>query len=151
MPKTRFTSADVRAMAHEVLQGFQGKRVVNIYDISDKAYLIKFVGTGDSEKSFLMLESGVRFHKTKYVLTQQQQLPSPFAMILRKYLRTKRLEKVDQLAMDRVVDFKFGSGENANHIILELYSSGNLVLTDSNYEVLALLRSHQFADEQMLK
>ncbi|RYH14201.1 DUF814 domain-containing protein [archaeon] len=136
--------------AHEVLHGFEGKRVVNIYDISEKTYLIKFVGSGDSEKSFLMLESGVRFHKTKYVQTQPQ-LPSPFAMILRKYLRTKRLEKVDQLAMDRVVDFKFGSGENANHIILELYASGNLVLTDSNYEVLALLRSHQFADEQMLK
>lgn len=53
--------------------------------------------------------------------------------------------------MDRVVDFKFGSGEGSNHLILELYSSGNLVLTDSNYEVLALLRSHQFSDDVVLK
>jgi predicted ribosome quality control (RQC) complex YloA/Tae2 family protein len=72
-------------------------------------------------------------------------------MKLRKYIRTKRLEDVRQLGVDRVVDFKFGSGDAVNHIILELYANGNIVLTDGNYEVLALLRSHQFEDDVKLK
>jgi predicted ribosome quality control (RQC) complex YloA/Tae2 family protein len=134
----------------EVLRTFEGRRVVNIYDLSEKCFLIKLVATGVAEKTFMLLESGVRFHQTKYTRSQPQ-APSPFAMILRRYLRTKRLERVDQLGMDRVVDFKFGSGDSANHLILELYSSGNIVLTDCNYEVLALLRSHQFSDEIILK
>ncbi|KAH7291813.1 hypothetical protein KP509_29G036400 [Ceratopteris richardii] len=45
--------------------------------------------------------------------------------------------------MDRVVDFQFGMGEGAFHIILELYSQGNLLLTDSCYNVLTLLRTHR--------
>jgi predicted ribosome quality control (RQC) complex YloA/Tae2 family protein len=67
------------------------------------------------------MESGVRFHTTNFV-REKSDLPSPFAMKLRKHLRTKRLENVRQIGTDRIVDFKFGSGESENHIILELYS-----------------------------
>jgi predicted ribosome quality control (RQC) complex YloA/Tae2 family protein len=127
-----------------------GKRLANIYDLSDKMYLLKFSVPGTSEKPLLVLESGIRFHLTKYVRTTPD-LPSPFSMKLRKYIRTKLLEGVSQIGFDRVVDFKFGSGENVNHLILELYAGGNLVLTDANYEVIGLLRSHQFADDVVLK
>ena len=69
-------------------------------------------------------------------------------MKLRKFIRTKRLEDIRQLGNgDRVVDFKFGSGDSASHIILELYSLGNIVLTNHLYEVQALLRSHEFESE----
>ena len=43
----------------------------------------------------------------------------------------------------QVVDFQFGMGERAFHIILELYAQGNLLLTDNNYTVLTLLRTHR--------
>ena len=52
---------------------------------------------------------------------------------------------VSPLGIDRVVDFCFGSGDAAYHLILELYASGNVVLTDANYNVLTLLRSHKDA------
>ncbi|CAN0388249.1 unnamed protein product, partial [Ectocarpus sp. 12 AP-2014] len=69
-------------------------------------------------------------------------MPSGFSMKLRKHIRTQRLEDVRQVGMDRVVDFKFGSGKASNHVILELYASGNIILTDSKYEILDLLRTH---------
>ena len=68
-------------------------------------------------------------------------------MKLRRYLRLKRLEDVHQIGYDRVVDMKFGYGENAYHVILELYGQGNVILTDYNYEILSLLRSHQFEED----
>eukprot|EP00854_Cymbomonas_tetramitiformis_P027048 gene27048-33275_t len=65
----------------------------------------------------------------------------------------------------KVVDFTFGSGDAAYHLILELYSSGNVILTvetdrrtrvspnvlalgpgnyaDCNYNILTLLRSYK--------
>lgn len=127
-----------------------GKRVANVYDLSDKCYLLKFAVPGESIKDLLLLESGVRFHTTKYARSLPE-LPSPFCMKLRRSIRTKRLEDIKQIGVDRVVDFQFGSGESINHIILELYANGNIVLTNANYEVLALLRSHQFADDVKLK
>ena len=71
--------------------------------------------------------------------------PSPFAMKLRKHLRNLRLENVTQLGnLDRVVDFRFGSGTFAHHILLELYAQGNVILCDGEYRILALLRTHQY-------
>ena len=51
------------------------------------------------------------------------------------------------LGSDRVVDLKFGSGDAVCHIILELYASGNVVLLDGNYQIIALLRSHKFEED----
>jgi hypothetical protein len=42
---------------------------------------------------------------------------------LRKHIRTKRLEDVRQLGMDRVVDFTFGAGSVQCHLIMELYAA----------------------------
>jgi len=134
----------------DIRANVMGQRLANVYDLSEKCYLLKFAVPGKSEKVTIMIESGVRFHTTKYA-RDLPELPSAFAMKLRKYVRTKRLEDVRQIGIDRVVDFKFGSGDAVNHIILEMYANGNIVLTDGNYEVLALLRSHQFADDVSLK
>ena len=58
----------------------------------------------------------VQYMKTK------AETPSNFTLKLRKHVRTRRLEDVRQLGVDRIVDFTFGSGEATYHIILELYS-----------------------------
>ena len=40
---------------------------------------------------------------------------------LRKHIRTRRLEAIDQLGADRILDMTFGSGEARYHLICELY------------------------------
>lgn len=40
---------------------------------------------------------------------------------MRKHLKGRRLEKIEQLGVDRIVDMQFGSSEAAYHVILELY------------------------------
>lgn len=41
----------------------------------------------------------------------------------------------------------FGQEQFSNHLILELYSQGNIILTDQNYRILQCMRSHQFTDK----
>ncbi|KAK9805687.1 hypothetical protein WJX72_012021 [[Myrmecia] bisecta] len=142
MVKQRMGTADV---AGEVacLQRLLGFRMANLYDINAKTYMLKLAKSGeDGEKAFLVLESGTRFHTTQFI-KEKSDTPSNFTLKLRKHLRTRRLESVRQLGVDRIVDFTFGSGDAAHHLLLELYSQGNVILTDSNYEVLTLLRSHR--------
>ena len=148
--KSRFTTTDVKAMVGEIRSIALGQRVANIYDINDKTYLFKFAVPGKSEKIVLLLESGIRFHTTRFT-RDKSNMPQPFTMKLRRYIRTKRLEDVRQLGADRVVDFKFGSGESVSHIILELYAGGNIILTDNNFEIQALLRSHEFEEDVAIK
>jgi len=54
---------------------------------------------------------------------ERSEAPSNFTLKLRKHLRTRRLDSVRQLGVDRVVDFTFGTGEACYHLILELYAA----------------------------
>ena len=56
-------------------------------------------------------------------MKERSEAPSNFTLKLRKHLRTRRLDSVRQLGVDRIVDFTFGSGEACYHLILELYAS----------------------------
>jgi predicted ribosome quality control (RQC) complex YloA/Tae2 family protein len=155
--------------------GLLGQKVINIYDISNKVYLLKFTNRDNAgsntmynededvdgaegsdtlnmveNKIILLLESGIRFHRTRFI-RDKSDMPSNFNMKLRKLLKNKRIEGIEQVGQDRVVDFRFGTGTNASHLILELHSNGNIVLTDHLYTVKAALRSHQFNEEVSLK
>lgn len=55
-------------------------------------------------------------------MKEKSDSPSNFTLKLRKHLRTRRLDGVRQLGVDRVVDFSFGTGEACYHLILELYA-----------------------------
>ncbi|XLT09406.1 hypothetical protein HN51_055199 [Arachis hypogaea] len=113
-----------------------------------KTYVLKLMNSsgvlesGESEKVLLLMESGVRLHTTVY-MRDKSNTPSGFTLKLRKHIRTRRLEDVRQLGYDRIILFQFGLGENANYVILELYAQGNILLTDANFTVLTLLRSHR--------
>jgi predicted ribosome quality control (RQC) complex YloA/Tae2 family protein len=61
-------------------------------------------------------------------MKEKADTPSNFTLKLRKHLRTRRLDGVKQLGVDRVVDFSFGTGEACYHLILELYAQVQLSL-----------------------
>ncbi|XP_054651949.1 ribosome quality control complex subunit NEMF-like [Dunckerocampus dactyliophorus] len=135
--KTRFTTADIRAVIAEINANYIGMRVNNVYDIDNKTYLIRL--QKPDSKAVLLLESGIRIHSTDFEWPKNM-MPSGFAMKCRKHLKTRRLTQVKQLGIDRIVDIQFGSDEAAYHLIVELYDRGNIVLTDYEYTILNLLR-----------
>ena len=145
MPKRTFGLLDVAASVRDVQRSCVGYRAANVYDIDLKTYLFK-LQKKDKPKQVLLMESGVRFHVTDFVRDKSDS-PSHFSMKLRKHIRTRVLSSVTQLGNDRVVDFGFGQGEACYHIILEMYAKGNMVLTDYQYNILGLLRSHTYDEE----
>lgn len=132
------TALDVRAIVADVGPLLHRLRVANVYDISSKVYVLK-LSEGDT-KRFLVCEAGVRFHLSDWKRQKQSETPSVFTMRLRKFLRTKRVTGCRQLGSDRVIDIKFGHNENSVHLIIELYSRGNVILTDHEFIVKASWR-----------
>lgn len=148
--KGRFSTLDIAAILPEINAQLKGLRVNQVYDVDHKTYLIRFKkidahgneidGDDDSNnKIVLVLESGIRFHTTTYQWPKPI-TPSGFTMKLRKHLKNKRLTCARQLGVDRIIDFQFGSGPATYHVILELYDKGNIVLTDSDWIILNILR-----------
>merc|ERR1711991_515828 len=119
--KSRFSNADLRAITHD-LQYLIGWRLSNVYDMNNRTYLLKFAKSG-GYKSFIVVESGVRIHPTKYTQNKNT-VPSVFALKLRRHLRAKRIEKLEQLGVDRVLRLSFGSGDYRFHLYIEFFFQG---------------------------
>lgn len=84
-----------------------------------------------------MIESGFRCHLTSFNRTTAA-APSAFITRLRKFLRTRRVTAVSQVGTDRIIELQFSDGQY--RLFLEFYAGGNIVLTDSDLNILALLR-----------
>lgn len=98
----------------------------NIYDINGKSFLFKLNPKEGDDKIKLVIESGVRLHRTAYDFeTSNNSQPSFFAMKLRKWLRDRRVTGFGQCGFDRVVRMDFGhvNPELALHLYLEFYSA----------------------------
>ncbi|RCI00962.1 hypothetical protein CU097_012324 [Rhizopus azygosporus] len=140
--KQRFNALDIRSTVMNLKERLIGIRLQNVYDVNAKTFLFKFAKPDDKE--LVLVESGTRIHTTQFS-REKSDMPSPFCAKLRKCLRTRRLTNVRQLGVDRIVDFEFAGGEKSlgYHIICEFYASGNIILTDHEYRILALLRTVQ--------
>ncbi|KAK5705580.1 hypothetical protein LTR97_002699 [Elasticomyces elasticus] len=134
--KQRFSSLDVRVIAHELSAALVSLRLANIYDLSSRIFLLKFAKPDHREQ--LLIDSGFRCHLTSFARATAA-APSPFVARLRKFLRTRRVTKVQQIGTDRIIEITFSDG--LYRLFLEFYAGGNVVLTDADLTVLGLLRT----------
>ncbi|KAF7909906.1 uncharacterized protein EAF01_003624 [Botrytis porri] len=133
--KQRFSSIDVKVIAHELSNALVTLRVSNIYDLSSKIFLIKFAKPDNKQQ--ILIDSGFRCHLTDFSRATAA-APSVFVQRLRKYLKTRRVTQVSQIGTDRIIEFQFSDGQY--RLYLEFYAGGNIILTDKDSNILTLLR-----------
>jgi len=85
----------------------------------------------------MIIDSGFRCHLTSFSRTTAA-APSVFVTKLRRFLKTRRVTSVSQVGTDRIIEFQFSDGQY--RLFLEFYASGNIILTDRELNILALLR-----------
>ncbi|GAB1311713.1 hypothetical protein MFIFM68171_01923 [Madurella fahalii] len=134
--KQRFSSLDVKVIAHELSEALVSLRLANIYDLNSKILLLKFAKPDNRQQ--LLIESGFRCHLTDFARAAAP-APSGFVSRLRKFLKTRRVTAVSQIGTDRIIEFRFSDG--AYRLYLEFFASGNIILTDADLKILALLRN----------
>ncbi|MCJ1413692.1 hypothetical protein MMC32_000016 [Xylographa parallela] len=133
--KQRFSSLDVKVIAHELSNSLCTLRLANVYDLSSRIFLLKFAKPNHREQ--MVIDSGFRCHLTSFSRATAA-APSVFVARLRKYLRTRRVTSISQVGTDRIIEFQFSDGQY--RLFLEFYAGGNIVLTDKELNILALLR-----------
>ena len=77
--------------------------------------------------------------------------PSPFAMILRKYLANARLISVNQHNFDRVIVFGFEGKIGSMKLIVECFRNGNVILIDENDTIIQPLTHSKYQDRILKK
>ncbi|KAI9880026.1 MAG: hypothetical protein M1830_005945 [Pleopsidium flavum] len=133
--KQRFSSLDVKVIAYELSTSLCSLRLANAYDLSSRIFLLKFAKPNHRQQ--LVIDSGFRCHLTSFNRVTAT-APSAFVTRLRKFLRTRRVTSVSQVGTDRIIEIQFSDGQY--RLFLEFYAGGNIVLTDKELNILALLR-----------
>ncbi|KAL7676953.1 hypothetical protein ACOME3_003202 [Neoechinorhynchus agilis] len=135
--KNRFSTVDILASIGELKKSCLGSIISTIYDLNPKTYLFKL--KRHEETTMMLIESGCRIHSTDYNWPKNQ-FPSMVTMKLRKHLRNRRLHGVKQLGVDRIVQLTVGTGDRVNHVFIELFDRGNIILCDHDYVIILALR-----------
>ncbi|MFH1774365.1 MAG: ribosome rescue protein RqcH [Methanobacteriota archaeon] len=139
--KIEMSSFDVLAVANE-LKNLRGARLNKVYQVSPQELKIQ-LNVRELGKQELVIEAGKRIHLTEYPKPSPEK-PSTFAMTLRKYLENAVLTEVKQVSFDRIVELSFKKDEEEFELIGELFGKGNIILTDKNYKILAVMKPQKF-------
>ncbi|MFM1562846.1 NFACT family protein, partial [Helcococcus ovis] len=126
----------IRALTKEFNEKLTGGRVQKIYQINDHLILINIYNNKNNYK--LLISSNpqnARIHLTNQEYKNPTKAPQ-FSMILRKHIQNSIIEKIEQIGLDRSVEFTFLSkdelGFNATKkLIIDIMGKhSNIVLTN---------------------
>src|SRR3989344_2846110 len=141
MPKKSISSLELAALVNE-LQFLLNGKVSHIYHPESNVLLLQLHAPGRG-KQLLKIVSG------KWLcLTQQKEnalKPSSFCMQLRKYIDNAVIKNLYQQGSERVVIFELEKPDTF-FLIIELFSKGNIILTDAKKVIITALENQEWKD-----
>src|SRR3989344_1314312 len=141
MPKKSISSLELAALINE-LQFLVNGKVSQIYHPEKNLFLLQLHALGKG-KQLLKIISG------KWLcLTAEKEnalKPSSFCMQLRKYIDNAVIRSIYQKGSERVVIFELEKAEKY-FLIIELFSKGNIILTDHKNIIITALENQEWKD-----
>ncbi|MEK6863500.1 MAG: NFACT family protein [Nanoarchaeota archaeon] len=141
MPKKSISSLELAALVNELRFLVDGK-ISQIYHPENNVLLLQLHAPGKG-KRLLKIISG------KWLcLTQQKESalrPSGFCMQLRKYIDNAAIRNIYQHGSERAVIFELEK-EEKYFLIVELFSKGNVILTDAKKIIITALEAQEWKD-----
>jgi len=148
--KKTISNLDLFVLAQEINLILQEGFINNIYEIDSEQRNLLLKCRSKSGKQQLIIDSKNRLNLTQYDYPTPK-YPSQFIMSLRKFLKGRRITRIYQYHLDRILIFEIGSNEGAPwKFIIEIFGSGNFILV--NGEDLVIIAQHykKFRDREVL-
>jgi predicted ribosome quality control (RQC) complex YloA/Tae2 family protein len=133
--KEGITSLDLMFLARELKEKLVDGKIQAIKQV-DKTFIFEIY---KQEKFFLKVVLPNVIYVTK-ISQQAPEKPLNFCMQLRKHLLNKTITDLRQHEFDRIIEVDL----EGYKIIFELFSSGNLILTDSNNMIIGIYEQQEW-------
>jgi predicted ribosome quality control (RQC) complex YloA/Tae2 family protein len=147
--KQQLSSLDLSALVKE-LQLLLNSRIDKIHQFSNQELLIRLRAKNRKNNLFIDTRGWI------FIVTQPEKLslpkkemPTDFALGLRKYLTNGTITKIAQKEFDRIIELEINKANADYKLVLELFSKGNIVLV-SNSKIL-LCASRQVWRDRTVK
>ena len=138
------SASEIYVLAQE-LRELAGFHMEKFYEMGEGRFRIKM--KRDKTQANLQIILSHTINKTNYIERTGQ--PSNFAMAVRKRIEGFRIESIKQINGDRIVLMALKKGEAELNLVIEMFGSGNLVITDSSMRITLAYRQRQFSDRRV--
>lgn len=149
MEKSEITSLDLRFLVGELRKALAGGIIRKIYQYEQPL--------GKKKSHQFLFEIYVPNKGNQWLYADRNKIfittykkPSPmsppnFCLFLRKHLNNAKISEIRQHEFDRVVEIRTGG----NILIIELFSDGNVILCDSDYNIIMPLYIQKWKDRDL--
>jgi predicted ribosome quality control (RQC) complex YloA/Tae2 family protein len=158
--KYKLNNLDINVLVKELNKNLLNLRLNNIYDMNDKQYLFKFdiKEKNDIQQQLLFNNKlYLNYNHGKYLFLdskpneERKILPNSVCYKMKEAIKNKRITKVFQPNNDKIIVLGFGFNETTHYLIMEFFSSGNMILTDNEYNIITLIRIHDYDDNNKVR
>jgi predicted ribosome quality control (RQC) complex YloA/Tae2 family protein len=134
--KTQLSSLEIYHLTKE-LQLLVDSKIDKIYHPSEKEILIQIYVKNQGRKILrILVPNFLYLTETKHPSSKD---PTEFCLYLRRKLEGSRIISLQQKNHERIIELTLQHKENTFHLIIELFSRGNLILCDPDYIIISLL------------
>ncbi len=145
--KKAMSNVDVAAMVAELQQRLVGGFVGKAYQQSSDTIWLT-VQSPQEGRLDLLMEAGKRMHLTKKE-RKASKTPPQFPTMLRSHLSGGRIADIRQFDMDRLVEISVERGGGIEHLVIELFPKGSMVLLNGEGKILSMLKKMIYRGRKM--
>lgn len=140
--KSEFNFLELHFLVDE-LQSLLNSRVDNVY--APDGILLQLHKSGVGKLYFRITDKVMWLAKEK----PSSESISGLCSLLRRHLEGKKLVKIEQIGSERIVQFTFQTQKDTRFLFVELFSNGNVILTDEKKKVLAAKEERAWKDREI--
>ncbi len=131
--KKNISNIDIFVLAHELNTVLEDGFIQNIYEIPSKEGKILLIKCRSKEgKKNIIIDPKRRINFTEFNYPVPP-YPSQFITSLRKVMKGRRIDRIYQYKLDRILIFQLKSSDgNPWKFIIEFFGGGNYILVDGN-------------------
>jgi len=130
------------AAVSDELAGARGGQVQRIIQPSESAIALSIYSQG--RQRWVLLSADARHARVHFVggrLAKAFPAPSPFVMLLRKHIESRRLQAVEQIPFERILQLTFPGEDRPVRLMAELMGKhSNIILVDADSTVLGAIK-----------
>lgn len=158
--KYKLNNLDINVLVKELNKNLLNLRLNNIYDMNEKQYLFKFdikEKNDIQEKLLFNNKIYLNYNHGKYLFLdskpnqERKVLPNSVCYKMKEGIKNKRITEIFQPNNDKIIVLGFGFTETTHYLIMEFFSSGNMILTDNEYNIITLIRIHDYDDTNKVR
>lgn len=144
--KKELSTIELRILVNELNKKVVKSKIDRVYQLDKKNFVIQLY---QKDKGKILLRLSQKFI---WLAKEKPEIPetiSGFCALLRKYLEGMNVDDISQYKSERIIEIFLSNKKDRLKLIIELFSLGNIILTDENNKIINAVDQVELKDRKI--